>query len=238
MAISGVNLTGTSATSGPTITSASTTLNANRLGLLTVCSVDNTSTSDPTIGGTMSATWVQVGSVITIGSFLNLWTYRAMEGSNQTGTVSADFGADSQFAMTLILDEFDGVDTGGTSGSAAVVQSTTGSATSGTALSATLASFADATNNVAYGIGVSGIVAGPPTLTPGTGFTELDEQQANGPSTADCGHATEWKTGEDTSVDMTSDTDTEWAFRAIEIAIAPGGTVLSAMHHYKQMGSN
>ena len=81
----------------------------------------------PTFSGN-GLTWVQVATqLFTIGNKLRITVFRAM-GSAPTSTTSiADFGATAQTACGIRIVEVLGVDTSGTNGSGAVVQSATNS---------------------------------------------------------------------------------------------------------------
>jgi hypothetical protein len=217
MAITAANLkTLASQTDATSYTIASFTLTANRLALLAM-SIDKASTPDEpsSIGGTLTATWVKVATVLSnsIATPLRrLSVYRTMVASDQTGTVVVDFGANTQIGFTGSVDEFAGVDTSGTNGSGAVVQSNTNVTDSNTALTVSLAAFANA-SNASYGA-----FARPSNTAITNGLTtEL----------ADLGHAspndrleTQWQVGD---VDPSASVGSNDALVGIgvEIAIAP-----------------
>jgi hypothetical protein len=114
--------------------------------------------------------------------------WRALVGSGATtGTIAISLDGIST-AIDAVLLEFDGVDTSGTNGSGAIVQSATDLATGASALTVTLAAFADASNRpVAFFIHRA---AEATTETPG--YTELDDAQHSSPAAgAECQwHAT------------------------------------------------
>ena len=200
---SGVNklAESTTAASGSFTTSGSLTPSANKLYLAAVVGVNtagaaNASTcATPTLTGGGGLTWVQVATVLYgTDTRKRITLFRAMKPSGLTsGTLTADFGGSVPPRISIIVDEFDSVDTTGTDGSGAIVQSVTaqGSASNLTGGGATLAAFADATNNLAYmAIGHDQ----SDSTTPEAGWTELAEISGSSHS-----QETEYKVGQDTS---------------------------------------
>jgi uncharacterized protein YjiK len=109
--------------------------------------------------------------------------WRALVGSGAaTGSIAISLGATST-GMDAVLLEFSGMDTSGTNGSGAVVQSATNMATSATALTVTLSAFANANNRpVAF---FNHRAAEATTQEPG--YTELDEGSHSSPAAgAEC----------------------------------------------------
>lgn len=209
---------------GSSSTTASTTLTANRLYLLTIVQRrgDSTDPVQPTASST-GATWEAVNSIVydsTSSSRRRVTVLRTMVSSNQTGAITITHGSNVTDA-TWILDEFNGIDTSGSNGSGAIVQSATNKDEVGvTSLTVTLAAFGS-TANATYG---SFGWAGNPTMTAGTGFTELDEQHDSG---SDIGSGTEWRSDNDTTVDMTLSVADFIGGIAIEIkAASAGGTAV------------
>lgn len=208
MAISGSNLAkeyfATDATSFTTTASITPSANA-----LVLCYIDSTEgvapSTTPTVSGN-GLTWVLVNNRIQGGG--HDFVFRAMGASPSSGQVTVDFGATTKTSCTVIVDQFTGVDTSGTNGSGAVVQSAVNSAATGTSLTVTLAAFGDSTNNVAYG---GHAHAANEAVNVGTGFTELGEATGASPNR---GTQTEWKIGEDTSVDAS------WTSSAANLGIA------------------
>lgn len=207
MAISAANLTnGTSGAAGTSFTTASVAPTGNRLELLAVNAITNSSTtpSTPTITGN-GLTWVGVPTTQPnydasgTTDRATLFLFRSMGGSPSSGTITIDFSAVTISQCEWSLDEFDGVDTSGTDGSGAIVQNATNTGASGTTLSVTLSAFADATNNVAYG---TFAIEVNEAFTVGSGFTSLANPRGSSNSkNGSC--LTEWKTGQDTGVDAT-----------------------------------
>ena len=81
-----------------------------------------------------------------------------------------------------IVSQWSGVETSGTNGSGAIAQTGTNAADTVTTLATSLAAFGSAAN-VAYG--VFGVNSNVVTVTPGAGFTEIDEQPSSESTSAD-----------------------------------------------------
>lgn len=162
----------------------------------------------PTLSGN-GLTWVAINSqtVATGGDSLRVTVFRSMGAAPSTGVITINYGGVTHAFSTWSVVEFDGVDTSGTNGSGAVVQSAVGSGTSTTAL-ATLAAFGSA-SNATYG--ASQWNGGP--VTEGAGFTELHEPRAFATYSLE----TEWKNSADTTVDATRALGTQWALVGVEI---------------------
>lgn len=222
MTVAFTNLTSGDDTDGnSTATSASITLTANRLHLLTVSSnqFNGSVAETPTCTG-----WTQVATFVYYAGGSNLPSnrltiLRRMPGSDETGTHTIDFNSVNQNEVMYSIDQSDAnVETGGTNGSAAIVQSVTNSG-NGTALSATLAAFGDADNGT-FGAGTI-YTSGMTPWTVGTGFTALTN--IAGGFTTDLSLLTEYRTDNDTSVDATASGAGDWGMIALEIAAAGGG---------------
>ena len=216
-------LTGSSssadATSYPT---ASVTPSANQLILLAVL---NTKAASPPTTPTASGnglTWVEVATVTfdTIASPLKRLTLFRALGASPTGeAITIDFGGVTQTGCIWSVSEVDSVDTGGTNGSAAVVQSATNNANTGTSLTVTLAAFGSTDNATYGGFGINDDVA----INPGTGFTEIHDNVIT--VVPICGSETEWRNDNDTSVDASASdaANKRWGGIAIEIKFAAAG---------------
>lgn len=202
------SLTSNSGTAATSFTTASVTLAANCLGLLSVVSREQfnfVATAIPTVTG-----WTQVTTFEydTGGSSRERITlFRRLSGSSATGTHTIDFGATSQQVARWSIVETDAtVDTGGTNGADAVVQVVTNSATAlaaNTPLVITLAAFGS-TGNATFGCfgfegdGGSNVIV----LSVGSGFTSLANLSGGG--ILDAGLLVEYRTDNDTSVDATN----------------------------------
>lgn len=219
MAITRSDLTsGSSTTDATSYGTASITPGADRLVLLAVTQQSATNPpATPTASGN-GLTWVQIATIqYTSGTRNRRATlFRTMGASPSSGAVTIDFGGETQTSCAWSINEFDGVETGGTHGSGAVVQSSTGSG-SGTSFSISLSAFSASINRpfACWGIDAS------QAITPESGYTELHEVQVSESSVS---HSleTEWHaTATDTSVTATTSPSRLWGGVAIEIASTP-----------------
>jgi hypothetical protein len=162
-------------------------------------------------------TWTAVASVngdATGGDRQSTFLYQGI-GTPSSGTVTVTIPNSSRIALNVI-------DAAGVDGTTPVVQSATNTTASGTtSITVTLAAFADATNNAAFGVwGVQNNTAN--IVTPGTGFTELAETNQG-----DTHLETEWKLGQDTSVDWSTSGGSTFRSGAIAVELAAGSTTLT-----------
>lgn len=206
MAVAVANLTTGSDTDGGTsCVTASITPTANSLVLLTVTSRTGITAdpSQPTVTGN-GLTWVQIGSTqldSTSASRRRVTLLRAMGPAPTAGAITIDFAGQNQTSMTWVVDECASVDTSGTNGSGAVVQSAVNQNpvdTGVTSLTVTLADFTSTANATYGGFGNGGEGA----MTAGTGFTITAQTQVASSN----GAAAEFKATNDTSVDITTPT--------------------------------
>lgn len=196
---------------------ASITPTANRAILIWVANVRTAGTSNiPTLTGN-GLTWVQVATVLA-GTTDRLTLLRTMGASPSAGAVTIDFAGQTQAYCMWSISEWDGVNTGGTNGSAAIVQAATNAQSSVTALTVTLGAFTAPANATAGGVYVSSIAE---NIVPGTGFTELGEiQDASELAVLE----SEWRADNDPTVDWSWTTGSNNALGiAVEIAAAPSG---------------
>jgi Big-like domain-containing protein/invasin-like protein len=143
----------------------------------------------PTLTGGGMAGWDVVASIVFDSVSVphkRLTIFRALSAAPGSGPLTITSTATVSNCQ-WIVSQWSGVATGGTNGSDAVVQSTSTVADGATSLTASLAPFADAAD-AAYGAFAinSNVVA----ITPGTGFTEIDEQPSTESTAADL--FTEW----------------------------------------------
>lgn len=220
-AVTFANLTSGSATSVTTSTdTASVTITTGRLALLVVV---NRQTNFLTPTAPTSTGWTQIATVVYDDDTLNrerLTLFRRMEGSDLTQAHTIAFAAETQAIVRWSIEEATGVDTGGTNGADAVVQSATGSASAATTVSVTLAAFSGASNATfaCFGLGGDG-ASGTPTLTAGSGFTALTDL-----SNVDATLYTERRVDNDTTADVSSTLTHGWLGGiAIEVKAAAGG---------------
>lgn len=223
MAVSIANLTsGNDETDDADSVTASITPSANKLILLAFAS--RADAVQPTVSSVTgcSLTWVEIAHIDydTSGSRRSLFLYRAMGSSPSSGAITITWGG-TQTAKTWVVDEVTGMDTSGTDGSGAIVQSATNKDETGsaTSLTVTLGAFGSV-NNATYGaFGTDG----NPLPTAGSGFTTL----ATAVSTTDVRTTSEWQSGNDTSVDMSFASAVLVGGVAIEIKEAVAGGLVS-----------
>lgn len=228
MAIARSALTsGSSATNGTSYSSASITPTANNLVLLAVfgeATVDGNDGFPSSVSGN-GLTWVKIGEAAG-DTFSDVSLWRAMGSSPSAGTIDLTF-ATTQTGVLWAIQEFSGIDTGGTNGSAAVVQFATTAGGSGANFLVTLAAFSNANNATFGAFGSYTDSINVMTHTPGSGFTELYDQELNPDAWKDTLY-TEWRTGNDTTVDATmSQVADAYGGIAIEIKEAAAGTVVN-----------
>lgn len=200
---------------GPTITPAANTL--------ILAWVTNTKTSipdTPTFSGN-GLTWVQVAT-ITWGSSgsptARTTLFRAMGPSPSAGQNRMDFGANTQTGLALSMIQFSGVDTSGSNGSGALVQSVSGSRNSATAaagLTLNLAALANVANTTAGGF--SNFINASNSLTAGPGYTSTNGTAYNLPPLS---QRAEWNIAGNTSVSVTQSGTAHIGGIAVEIQAA------------------
>lgn len=209
LSVSGLN--SDASTYNPSLSRA---LVANTLGLAAIHNEKVGTPDIPTLSGG-GVTWVQIATS-TVGG-IRTTLFRAMGASPSGTSLTVDYGGNVQSNCSWTIVEWADVDTGGTDGSAAVVQSNVNSdAASGTTLAVTLSAFADAVNNVAYGVFGS---ASNVNCTPEGGYTGFTQG-----GVSEAAHRAQWQTGEDTSVSATYAVSVANRVGiAIEIAASGGG---------------
>jgi hypothetical protein len=197
MAVAGKNLTNNvSETDANSYTTASVSPTANNLILLTVVNRSGDSVNTvPTATGN-GLTWVQVNSVAYDAggsSRRTLTVLRAMGASPSSGAITIAFAGVTQTDCLWSVDQFSGIDTSGTNGSGAIVQSNTVIDPNGGTVTVTLAAFGSADNATFGAFGDSSTTL----WTQGSGFTALGSKASTNNTTI----FTEWKAPNDTSVD-------------------------------------
>ncbi|MGE2814716.1 hypothetical protein ACQI5H_06145 [Mycobacterium heidelbergense] len=128
----------------------------------------------PTISGN-GLVWVRIQTVsFGTQNDRRLTAFRALGSTPAEGGLTIDFGGQTQDYCAWSLFEYSGADAGD-GGASAVVGSVTATG-NGTTLTAALSQSADPAHNVAVG-GIALELAADPTrpVTPGAGFTEIDE---------------------------------------------------------------
>ena len=164
---------------------------------------------EPTLSGN-GLTWVSIGTAKAVTT-ARITLFRSMGAAPSAGAITIDFASNTQNACCWSVIEFGNVNTGGTNGSAAVVQSATNTAAfPALTVVVTLAAFASA-NNATYG--AFGTTAGT-AIEPGSGFTEVHDVAAGGSHLS-----TEWRVDNDTTVDETHATGANWHAIGVEIGV-------------------
>lgn len=173
-----------------TYTTASVSVPAGYLMLFSVSS--DTNAVLPTISG-LGVTWTQVASGSGGTNNWDVTTFRALSLSPLSGTITITFSSTTSLDdVAWILDIFQNVDQSGTGGANAIVQTATNSGSGVTSLTVTLAAFSS-TDNATFG---AMVVNGTNNITPGSGFTELNENDTSSRTTQ-----TQFKNTNDTGVD-------------------------------------
>lgn len=180
-------------------TTASVTPSANQLVFVNVVSAKGAGpATTPTISGN-GLTYVQIDTQLfddgnAADDRHRITSFRSMGASPSAGAITIDFGGVTQTGCSWSVVQFDGVDTSGTNGSGAVVQSAKNVTAGASSLTVTLAAFASADNGAASGFGLGDNLA----MTPDTGWTEMHEQQvADGADSMT--NETQWRNDNDTT---------------------------------------
>lgn len=210
-------ITATSLTSGgdnvskTSYSTASITPSANKLILLWIASYSSNAPSSITGNG---LTWVLVDSRL---AAYGVALYRAMGASPTTGAITINY-ASSPTRLTWGVAEFSGVDTSGTNGSGAIVQSASNESHNTGALTVTLAAFGSASNAT---FGCFGSGSG---MTEGSGFTAVNSGSTGGGGGDEVRSFGEFRSDNDTTVDITGSASYWEGGVAIEIKAAATST--------------
>lgn len=200
---------GSSSNASPS--SASITPTANNLVLIAVILYD-LDFNNPTINAPTgnSLTYTAVGTALSLTGVAKLQIFRGLGASPTAGAVAFSQSGATTPSWCWSISQYANVNTTGTNGSGAIVQSATGTgAVSNTGL-ATLAAFGDSANATYGAFGAYAIGA---TSTAGTGFTEIHDVQQSTSSTLN----SEWRNDNDTTVDNTWSALCNWGAYAVEI---------------------
>lgn len=203
---------------------SSVTLTANVLSLLSMTIDKATTPDEPTSVTSTGATWVKITTetCCTVASPTERTSlYRTMVGSNQTGAITIDFGANTETGFTYSVDQCTGTDTTGTDGSGAIVQSgvnASDSVTSGAPLVISLSALSNASNAL-YGAFSRNANA---TITPGLSTELVDLGHANPAARLE----TQWQIGAGTVSGAPASGTVNMGGIGIEIAVpaAAGAT--------------
>lgn len=172
--------------------------------------------STPTMTGN-SLTWVQISTVTNSAATKRSTWFRAMAGSTSAGTDTIDFAGVTQNNCAWSIFELAGIDTTGTNGSGAIVQSVTGTANAVATLSITLAAFGSSGNGAVSGFVIDNNLA----VTPDTGWTEIHEAQVSDGADS-ITNETQWRADNDTTAAASWTGNQIVAGIAIEIKAAGG----------------
>lgn len=185
---------------------------------LLLCGVANSrgsaTAATPTLTGN-GLTWVQVNTVTCDSGLKRLTIFRALGASPTTGAVTADFAGDNQTGCHIVVVQFTGVDTSGTNGSGAVVQSNTGSG-AGTSVSVTLSALTGSSNAV-WMIGCNRGATGFQG-TPEASWTENTDATGGSPN---FGFSDIYRLATTDNTPSTTITSDNWGAVAVEIKVSP-----------------
>lgn len=230
MTVVATNLTANgSSTAGTSFATASITPVSNNLILASISVRNGASVNpgNPTLSGN-GLTWVLVASLLfdnSSSSRRSLFIYRAL-GASTTGAITITT-AETDTNLTWSVDQFSGVNTSGTNGSGAVVQTATGVQTTSpavTSITATLASFGSA-GNATFGAFGSG---NGNAITVGSGFTQLGQNASAGAIQT----VTEFVNSNDTTVDFSFASDFELGCIGLEIKAATAAVANSGFFRF------
>lgn len=216
---------GVNSGAGTSFATASISPAGNHLILLWV---ESHPTASPTATGN-GLTWVQVDQATDGNSRATV--LRAMGASPSSGAVTIAFGATSQDTCKWLIVDYGNVDTSGTNGSGALVQSNHNTATPVTSLTVTLPAGIGAGNAVAAAIAH----AVNETQTAGAGYTKLGEVSDN--SEGDWAHC--WRPDGTTTPSMSWTTSVDGWGVAVEIKFALAAPPLDpepTFHQITQLG--
>ena len=188
---------GSDDTNATVYTTASISPTANRLVLVHVFGLSTGATTTPTIAGN-GMNWVEVDDGAA-GASWRSWIFRSASSTPATGAITFTFASTQNRAAWNVV-EFANMDTSGTDGSGAIIQSASSSKESGAnVLTTTLGTFSNSANATFGGIAAN--ATGITDVTPGTGFTTVNSST---PVEDSMSH-TEFKTTNDTTVDWSWD---------------------------------
>lgn len=191
---------------GTSSATASVSPTANRLVLLGLAAgfSPTTNAAVPTSISGAGLTFTLVDSEVDTTNGLAIALYRAMEASPSTGAITMSFANSTSWAIWNVW-EHAGIDTGGSNGSAAIVQANTNvdGTVSASSLSVSLSAFGSATNGAAAIHFWANFSGSPASATPDTGWTEIydDGTTDSGPVSFEL--QSQWRATSDTSAGVT-----------------------------------
>lgn len=234
MAITAVNVVNDDDSANASVyTTPSWTPVANRLYILAIATSGTFRTVSSFTDGTGLA-WVLIATTGAFNTSFNISLYRAMKASGLgAGTTAVTISGNASRGH-IVITEFQGVDTSGTDGSGAVVQSNTGIlGGAGTALSITLGAGIGAGNatmgNIATNLAVDTGIA------PGSGYTELQDKHITLPASETQETETEWRSDGNTVVDWTHTSSTSGGV-AVEVRVSGGAPAVTDVKPRHELG--
>ncbi len=161
-------------------TTASISLGSNELGLLWMVQTATAASGVSSFAGTFAGTWTQVNTFAVAAT--RITCYRSLSSTPQSGTVTLNFAAgDTTTGIAWSISKFANVNTSGSNGAGAIVQSNAQAGGAGTTTTVSLVSALENANNVmAYGLTHA---ANEQLLTYGTGMTKLGDTSFATPNT-------------------------------------------------------
>ncbi|MDO8640302.1 MAG: hypothetical protein Q7R33_02060 [Nitrosarchaeum sp.] len=197
MPVGKTNLTSGGGKDTLTFDTASITPSANKLILLSCTAYDGDSTvPEPTVSG-CGLTWVKIDTRISGDNHRRVTLFRAMGASPSSGAVTITFSI-ALWGCAWGVSEFGSVDTSGTNGSGAIVQSAVNGVDGALGLTITLAAFGS-TNNATFGA-----FGSSHTTTVGSGFIQVNTYQTDPGQWYENTNTQEWRDDNDTSVDIST----------------------------------
>lgn len=196
MAITQTSLAGSSSTANATsYTTASQTPKPNKLQIAVISNSKSGGTAtEPTLTGN-SVTWVKIDTqLFGTSNAKRVTIFRGLVLAPTAGTVAIDFGATAQNNCAWSFFEFGGVDTSGTNGSGAIVQSAKNAVSTVTTITVNLAAFSSTNNGTVAGFCVDNNLA----ITPDTGWAEILEAQVSDGADSITGES-QWRNDNDTT---------------------------------------
>lgn len=246
MAITQASLTSGTDGSGGFVSSstiASTTPTANRLIIAIIHSAafQPDQIDPPTAVTVASVSMTAVANIkdTVTGQCVSLWRGLSASPGSGTGTITFD---ETQYYANWSVFELAGIDTSGTNGSGAIVQSASNKDVtgSGTAAAVTLSAFGNAANGAVFGSGWTNTGATIRTCTPDTGWTEVhDTGSTYAGGAAAAAIESQWRASNDTSATGTWSAAGFILSIAAEIKAASAGTAVAplAMAHSRRRRS-
>lgn len=205
---------GSDGTDTSSYTTASISPTVGRVVLVAVNSIKGSNATVPTISGA-STTWTQVATVVE-STFTRCTLFRGVAAGS--GALTIDFSSVTHLRCAWDVIELSDVDTGGTNGSNAIVQSATNNGNTISSISVTLSSFSDSNNATLGCISLNDNV----DVTSGSGFSEISDDGVEFARLQ-----SQFKNSNDTGVDWSWTGSLQAASIAVELKYLPESSVQS-----------